>query len=242
MATPCSDSGTERLQTRPSARQSNSALPPSCDSMLAITLRVPNPRVAGFSTGGPPVSDHTIFRRLAWFSQLTCSRPDLRRQRAVFGGIGDEFVQGQGNRLCGGGQQLDFRTGQHDLFARRIRRELFVDQSLYFSALPARQRQHGVYPRQRIDPALDRANVGRHVFAARQPDDGLRQRQRILGAVIDFPGQQVLTFFGLLALGDVNGDAADANHAAVLVGARGRRSDAPAYLATRPDDPEFRLV
>ena len=44
--------------------------------MLAITLLVPNPRVTGFSTGGPPLSTHMILRRPAWSSQLTASRPD----------------------------------------------------------------------------------------------------------------------------------------------------------------------
>ena len=45
-------SGTDSRQIRPSERQSNSAWPPRCDSMLAITLLVPNPRDAGFSTSG----------------------------------------------------------------------------------------------------------------------------------------------------------------------------------------------
>ena len=59
----------------PSARQSNLACPPSCDSMLAITLLVPKPRDAGFSTRGPPVSTHTMSRTPASISQLTESRP-----------------------------------------------------------------------------------------------------------------------------------------------------------------------
>ena len=56
-------SGTRSRQTRPSGRQSNSAFPPSCDSMLAMTLRVPNPLDTGFSTTGPPVSIQTSSRR-----------------------------------------------------------------------------------------------------------------------------------------------------------------------------------
>ena len=90
-----------------------------------------------------------------------------------------------------------------------------------------------MHPRQRIDPAFDRLDVGLDVVAARQPHDGLRQRQRILGAVIDFARQQVLAFLGMLALGDVDGDAADAHDAAALVDGGRRRADAPADLAVR---------
>src|SRR5882757_7468695 len=43
----CRITGTSSRQMRPSERQSNKASPPSCDSMLAITLRVPNPRDFG---------------------------------------------------------------------------------------------------------------------------------------------------------------------------------------------------
>src|SRR5262249_61013107 len=49
-------SGTPRRQTRPSARQSNIACPPSWDSTLAIRLRVPKPREVGSRTSGPPLS------------------------------------------------------------------------------------------------------------------------------------------------------------------------------------------
>jgi hypothetical protein len=44
--------------------------------MLAITLLVPNPRDAGFSTAGPPLSTHMILSRPSCSSQLTDSRPD----------------------------------------------------------------------------------------------------------------------------------------------------------------------
>ena len=133
-------------------------------------------------------------------------------------------------------------TGQVDLFAGGIGRQLLVDQLPYFGALPARQRKHGVHARKRVDPSFDRPDIGLHVLAARQPDDGLGQRQRVLGAMIDLPRQQVLPLLGLLALGDVDGDTADADHAAALVGARRRRAHAPPHLAVWPPDTEFRLV
>ncbi len=138
--------------------------------------------------------------------------------------------------------ELDLRTGQVDLFAGGIGRQLLVDQFSYFGALPARQREHGVHPRQRVDPPFDRTDIGLHVLAARQPDDGLRQRQRVLGTVVDLPRQQVLPLLGLFALGDIDGDAADADNTAALVGGCRRRARAPAHLAIRPDDAEFRFV
>src|SRR6185436_8770277 len=70
------DNGTERRQSRPSLRQSNSALPPSCDSMLAITLRVPKPRDVGSATCGPPLSSQVRRSEPVSFSQFTASRPE----------------------------------------------------------------------------------------------------------------------------------------------------------------------
>ena len=96
--------------------------------------------------------------------------------------------------------------------------------------------------RECIDPSLDRADVTLDVFAARQTDDGLRQRQCVLGAVVNFAGQQVLTFFGLFAFGNVYGHAADTDDTPFLVDARRRRAGAPAYLAVRPNDSKLRFV
>ena len=125
--------------------------------MLAITLLVPKPRDAGFSTGGPPDSAHTMSRTPASISQLTESRPVSGRQRAILGRIGDELVQGQSHRLRGCRLQLNFGAAQRDLITRGIGRELLLDQLAYFGALPARQRKHGMDARQRIDPSFDRA-------------------------------------------------------------------------------------
>ena len=99
-----------------------------------------------------------------------------------------------------------------------------------------------MHPRQRIDPALHRFDVSLHIFAARQSNDGLRQCQGILGAMIDLPGQQILTFFRLLPFGDVNGDAADAHDAAAVVDRCRGGADAPADLAVPPPDPEFGFI
>ncbi len=151
-------------------------------------------------------------------------------------------MQGQRQRLRGCGLQLELRTGQNDLIADRIGGEFLVDQPSHFRALPARQRQHRMHPRQRVDPPFHRTDVGLDVFAPRQPNDGLRQCQGILGAVIDLPGEQVLAFLGVLSLGDVDGDPADADHAARFVDGGGGCADAPAYFAIGADNAKLGLV
>ena len=99
-----------------------------------------------------------------------------------------------------------------------------------------------MHPRQRPDPAFHRLHVGLGAFAARQPDNRLGQRQRILGAVIDLAGEQILPLFRPLAFGDVDGHAADADHAAGLVGGGGSRAEQPANFAVRANDAEFGFV
>ena len=60
--------------------------------------------------------------------------------------------------------------------------------------------------------------------------------------MIDFPGQQILAFFSLLALGDIDRNSADAHYTAALIeGCRGR-PNAPANPAVRPNDAEFSFV
>src|SRR5258708_40329398 len=99
-----------------------------------------------------------------------------------------------------------------------------------------------MHPRKRIDPTFDRLNVGLDVSPPRQSNDGLRELQRILGAMIDFSGKQILAFFRLLPFGDVNGDAADTHDTAAVVDRCRGGADAPADLAVRPLDPEFGFV
>src|SRR5258708_25650171 len=96
-----------------------------------------------------------------------------------------------------------------------------------------------MHPRKRIDPTFDRLIVGLDVFTPRQSNDGLRERQRILGAMIDFAGQQILAFFRLLPFGDVNGDTADTHDTAAVVDRFGGGADAPTDLAVPPLAPEF---
>jgi len=58
----------------------------------------------------------------------------------------------------------------------------------------------------RIDPTFHRLNVSLDVFRPASIERWIaRSAKRILGAMIDLAGQQVLTFFRLLPFGDVNG-------------------------------------
>ncbi len=99
-----------------------------------------------------------------------------------------------------------------------------------------------MHARQRIDASFDGVHIGLDLVGAGEAHDRLRQRQRILGAMIDFPCQQVLPFLGALAFGDVHGDAADAHDAAAVVHRRRRRADAPADLSIGPDNTELGLI
>lgn len=140
------------------------------------------------------------------------------------------------------GHQLNLRTRQLDLAAERIGCELLVDQLGQFGALPARQRQDRVHARQRIDAPFHRIDVVLDFIGTGEPHDRLRQRQRVLGAMIDLARQQILPLFRALAFGDVDGDAAHAHHAAALVDRRGCRADAPAHLAIGPVDAKLAFI
>ena len=59
--------------------------------------------------------------------------------------------------------------------------------------------------------------------------------------MVDLARQQRLALFSLLAVGDVDGHAADAHDVVSGVDARHRRSDTPAQLAVRPADAKFAL-
>src|SRR5262249_45350 len=59
--------------------------------------------------------------------------------------------------------------------------------------------------------------------------------------MIDLPRQQGLALLRLLAIGPVDGDAADAPHATLGVGRHGGRADAPTHLAAGPGDARFGL-
>src|SRR6202040_403629 len=90
--------------------------------------------------------------------------------------------------------------------------------------------------------ALHRSDILVDALGARQSNDRLDDSERIAGAVIDLARQQHLPLFGLLALGDVDGHAADPRHVAGRIDTRRRRACAPAQLAIGATHAEFNLL
>src|SRR5437879_2889938 len=81
--------------------------------------------------------------------------------------------------------------------------------------------------------SVDRGDIGLDGVRAGQAHDRLHERQGVARAVVDLARQQRLALFSLLAVGDVDGHAADTHDVVSGVDARHRRSDTPAQLAVR---------
>src|SRR3984885_528017 len=143
---------------------------------------------------------------------------------------------------CGRTLQLNVRSAEYDLVVDLIGRQFLIDELGDLRTLPTRQRKDSVHARQRSDAAFDRLHIGLGAFAAREPDDRLGQRQRILGAVIDLTGQQILPLFRPFAFGYIDGHATDADDPAGLVDGGGCRAEQPANFAVRANDAKFGFV
>src|SRR3984885_518469 len=143
---------------------------------------------------------------------------------------------------CGRRVQLNVRSAEYDLVVDLIGRQFLIDELGDLRTLPTRQRKDSVHARQRSDAAFDRLHVGLGAFAAREPDDRLGQRQRILGAVIDLTGQQILPLFRPFAFGYIDGHATDADDPAGLVDGGGGRAEQPANFAVRANDAKLGFV
>ena len=83
-------------------------------------------------------------------------------------------------------------------------------------------------PRQGGDPPLDRRLVGADGVAARQLDDGLRHRQGVLGAMVDFAHQEKLAIFAFLFFGHVGVGAEPSKDPPFAVADRQRPRQKPA--------------
>jgi hypothetical protein len=99
-----------------------------------------------------------------------------------------------------------------------------------------------VRPGQCRDPALDRAGELLLAVGAGQAHRGLRDGQRVLGAVVDLPREDELALLGVLAGRDVGGDALQpvAGRRAVPPGGGAPVEPAQAAIA-RADDAELPL-
>ncbi len=62
----------------------------------------------------------------------------MRGQRTVFGGVGDQFVDGERKRLRCGRCELQLRPLKLDPSAGGIGRDFLLDQPPYLRALPVR--------------------------------------------------------------------------------------------------------
>src|SRR5688572_21501129 len=94
---------------------------------------------------------------------------------------------------------------------------------------------------QRVDAPFDRARVIGGIDVAREPHDRLHQRERVLGAMIDFARKQRLAFLGCFAVGDVDGNTAHPDECAGRVMRRRGTRQAPANFAIWPPRTVFHL-
>src|SRR4029079_19573356 len=157
----------------------------------------------------------------------------LRRQCAVFGGVGGELMQCERNGLSGRRRKHDDGSFRGDPFpaAGAIRSKFFVDKAIEVSTFPTRAGQQSVGIGQRADAAIESADIVVNGLRAGQPHNRLHDGDDVARAVIDFLGKQNLPFFGPLALGDIDDDPAKPYQASLFVEVRNSRSGAPADIA-----------
>ena len=130
-------------------------------------------------------------------------------------------------------QQRDVRSADRDPLALApIRRQFLCHQRADIGAVPARFRKERMRARQRLDAAFHRRHVIVDAFAHASIERSTGRRQAHCGRG-DRPRAPAASWrcFGLLAIGDVDGDAADPHHLPARVDARRRGAGAPAHLA-----------
>src|SRR6266567_671702 len=92
-----------------------------------------------------------------------------------------------------------------------------------------------------MNSPLDGRNVRVDRLRPGESDNRLHDGKRVAGAVIDLARQQRLALLRLLAVGDVDDDAAHAGDAAAGRRAGSGGADAPAHFAVRALDAELGL-
>ena len=92
--------------------------------------------------------------------------------------------------------QQNIRPVRDDPFGcvRAVGGELLLDQLSDAGALPARVGQKSVCPRQCRDSPLERRDIARHVVRSCEAHDGLNDRKRVLGPMVDLARQDRLAF------------------------------------------------
>src|SRR6185437_3747335 len=119
--------------------------------------------------------------------------------------------------------------------------KFFIDKPIEIGAFPTRACKQSVSIRQRADAAIQRPDIVIDGVCSREPHDRLDNCDDVTRAMIDFLGEQYLTFFGALALGDIGGYATQPDQASLLVEIRDCRASAPPHIAVWTLDAEFGL-
>ncbi len=169
------------------------------DRAEATRVGRPNRRATPF----PPVDlQHTVFPD----APVQFDDAVLAFKRPVLAGVGGELVQDQADRLDGRRTQDDGRTFQAALPRLNVGGEFTFDRGGELGSLPSAVRQQRVGARQGRDAALHGCREPFLGIGAGQADQGACDRQRVLGAMVHFPGQQVAGVLGGAALADVPQD------------------------------------
>src|ERR1051325_7435128 len=95
--------------------------------------------------------------------------------------------------------------------------------------------------RERANAAFYRRDIARWRRRPREPHDGLYDRERIAGAVIDLARQQQLSLFCLFALSDLDRDPTDPGDLPGAVTGHRACANAGANFAGRPQDASLEL-
>src|SRR5262249_40758844 len=139
-------------------------------------------------------------------------------------------------------QQGDRSVCQNSFIATgTVRRKFLFDEAIKVGAFPARTRKQSVRIGKGADAAIERADIVIHIVGAGETHDRLDDGNNVARAVIDFLGQQDLTFLGTFAFSDIGSDAAEPDEASFLVEARYRRARAPANFTVRSPDAKLGL-
>ena len=160
-------------------------------------------------------------------------------QCAVLDGVCGQFVKRHAQRLGRGGREPHGRPVEGDARAEiGEMRKLRIDQPADLHALPFARDQQVIGGGEAGD-ALGQA-LGEDLRVGGVgglPGDRLDHRQQVVGAMIELGQQQPDMLLRLLALGDVDIDAAVANRLAGTVAHRAATTEDPAQRAIdRPDD------
>ncbi len=159
--------------------------------------------------------------------------PVFMLQRSILAGIGREFMQHQADRLDGGRAKDHGRSIHPALPGLDIGGQFAFDRGGEFGPLPAAVRQQRVRARQGRDAPLNGLCEAFLGVRAGQADQRPGDCQRVLGAMVHFPGEQVPGVLGGAPLTDVPQDHRRQMLAAHL-DMRNRRLDRE-FLAIGPE-------